>query len=165
MFRKGSTEQYNHQKMNKRHYKEASVFLLVDTPWVLVTRSITISMESLSAPRGVQMHVSASPFCSVPVTGNHGICRGFKCKAQKLALGNLSGNGCWANHSISQRLRKHGWGQAAKSMTQVMLQKQPGGYHCGGHGHTCQGLHHRAPPTSTGWSLLPLNRCHSHLWR
>lgn len=52
MFRKGSTEQYNHWKMNKRHYKEASGFLLADTLWVLVTTNITISTESLSYPHG-----------------------------------------------------------------------------------------------------------------
>lgn len=79
--------------MNKRHYKEASVFLLVGMLWVFVTTNITISMGSLRIPKGVQMAVSAPPFCSVPVAGNHGISRGFKWKAQILALGTLNGNG------------------------------------------------------------------------
>lgn len=144
MFRKGSTEQYNYRKMNKQHYKEALVFLLMDALWVLVTTNITISTESLSIPMGVQIHVSAPPFCSVPVTGNHSISWGFKCKAQILALGNLSGNGFWTNHSISRRFKKQGWGRqpraqpcdAAEAVWWVPL--------CS-HGRTCQDLHHRGP--------------------
>lgn len=104
---------------------------------------------------GLQVRESASPLCSVPVMENHSIRRGFKCEAQVLTLNNLSDNRYWANHSITGKLRKCGWVQATKSTTQVILQKQSGGYHCGGHGHTCQGWQHCAPPTSTDGHCCP----------